>query len=178
MKSVFGFRVRLQNTKSYFNDEPIINWLNLLQKRVLWIKTLRSPVSAMPTLCSIFLLSTFFSRLSFFPDFFLAFMFFFPTFFSRLSFFSRLFSRVFFWTCQSLFNSKLKRERNTSSGIEPGTLDPQSAPYPLDHGSITALGIFNLDIHRDNAHNKWKLTKSESVLNPNQCFALITIFSA
>ena len=35
----------------------------------------------------------------------------------------------------------------------------------------------NLDIHRDKPCNKWKLTKPESVLNPNQCLAL-TPYSA
>ena len=44
-----------------------------------------------------------------------------------------------------------------------------------DHGGIAARKSFNLDIHRDNPNNKWQLTKSESVLNPNQCLALITI---
>ena len=128
VKSVFGFRVRLLNPKSYFNDEPIINWLNLLQKRVLWIKTLRSPRIAMPILCSIFpldFLSTLFSPLSFFPNFFSRI--FFPTFFS-----------CFFSTCLGLFNSKLKRESLEIRQAEPGTLDLQSAPYPLDHGGIAA----------------------------------------
>ena len=64
------------------------------------------------------------------------------------------------------------------AGSNPALWVHNPSPYPLDHGGIAAQKSFNLDIHSDNPNNEWKLTKSESVLNPNQCLTLITIYSA
>ena len=47
----------------------------------------------------------------------------------------------------------------------------------LSHGRIATQRSFDLDIYGDNPNNKWRLTKPESVLNPNQCLALITILT-
>lgn len=41
--------------------------------------------------------------------------------------------------------------------------------YPLDHGGIDAQKRFHLDTDSDNPNNKGKLTKSESMIKPNQC---------
>ena len=47
----------------------------------------------------------------------------------------------------------------------------------LSHGRIAAQRSFDFVIYGDNPNNKWRLTKPEWVLNPNQCLlALIAIF--